>query len=259
VAGRSDVVSSFTIVKGALIEQTFNALAAWNIGANKKANLDRIKADNTIRATSETWLRDVAKVLNRRFDPSGRDRALVTLAKGHTPIQVFKPILLWHMTRDEFLLRDFLVNLLFPLYERGVHRVDTAEVETFIAGARRRGGQTEHDWSPKTTARVAVGLMRIATDFDLLHGPVRRELVAYHLPEEAFLYLVHAIHEVERNPRRTIESEEWRMYYLTAQDVERELFRLHQFRRIEFQVAGSLAQLSLPCSSAAEYAERMIA
>ena len=39
----------------------------------------------------------------------------------------------------------------------------------------------------------------------------------------------------------------------------RELYRLHQFRRIEFQIAGSLAQLSLPCGSAAEYAERIFA
>jgi hypothetical protein len=259
LANRSNTVSSFTIVKGALIEQTYNALAAWDVEATKKANLDRIKADNTIRATSETWLRDVAKVLNRRFDPAGRDRALVTLARAQAPIQVFKPILLWHMTRDEFLLRDFLLHLLFPLYEQGVHRVDTADVEAFIASAKRRGGVTEHEWSAVTTQRVAVGLLRIATDFDLLRGTVHREFVAYHLPDEAFLYLVHAIHDVEQNPRRTIESEEWRMFYLTAPDVERELFRLHQFRRIEFQIAGSLVQLSLPCRSAAEYAERMAA
>ncbi len=42
-------------------------------------------------------------------------------------------------------------------------------------------------------------------------------------------------------------------------DVEHELLRLHQFRQIEYQVAGSLVQLSLPCPSSREYAERMVA
>jgi hypothetical protein len=42
-------------------------------------------------------------------------------------------------------------------------------------------------------------------------------------------------------------------------DVERELLRLHQFRKLDYQIAGSLVQLSLPCASAREYAERMVA
>jgi hypothetical protein len=42
-------------------------------------------------------------------------------------------------------------------------------------------------------------------------------------------------------------------------DVERELLRLHQFRRLEYHVAGSLVQLSLPCTSTSDYAERMVA
>ncbi len=42
-------------------------------------------------------------------------------------------------------------------------------------------------------------------------------------------------------------------------DVERELLRLHQFRRLDYHPAGSLAELSLPCTSSREYAERMVA
>ena len=41
--------------------------------------------------------------------------------------------------------------------------------------------------------------------------------------------------------------------------VERELLRLHQFRKLEYHVAGSLVQLSLPCGTSGEYAERMVA
>jgi hypothetical protein len=103
---RSHIISSFTLIKGAMIDETYAVFAAWDFSFSKKENLDRLKRENFIGASSTTWLRDIAKVLNRRFDPIVRDRALVLLAKNGCPIEEWKPILLWHMTRDEFLFRD---------------------------------------------------------------------------------------------------------------------------------------------------------
>ena len=79
---RAKVASSFTVVKGALISETYAAFKCWNLNRSKRENLDRIRAENPIGAKSATWLRDVAKVLNRRFDPVGRDKPLVQLAKN---------------------------------------------------------------------------------------------------------------------------------------------------------------------------------
>jgi hypothetical protein len=61
------------------------------------------------------------------------------------------------------------------------------------------------------------------------------------------------------SPSKVIASPEWRLYLMRPTDVEHELLRLHQYRKLEYQVAGSLVQLSLPCRSAGEYAERMVA
>ena len=99
--------------------------------------------------------------------------------------------------------------------------------------------------------------MRIATDFGLLQGKQVKEFASYHLPDESFLYLLHAMAEVEPNARKIIESPDWRMYLMDATDVERELLRLHQYRQLHFEVAGSLAQLSLPSRTSREYAEEL--
>ena len=66
-------------------------------GSSKKENLDRLRRENFIGASTTTWVRDIAKVLNRRFDPVDRDRALVLLAKKGCPIEEWKPLLLWHI------------------------------------------------------------------------------------------------------------------------------------------------------------------
>ena len=258
-ASRANVASSFTVVKGAMIDETYAVFAAWDFERTKRENLDRLRDENFIGAGSVTWLRDVAKVLNRRFDPAGRDRALVTLAQGGCSLDEWKPLLLWHMTRDEFLVRDFLENWLFPAYEAGAFRVRPHELHDHLRDIGKRGGTTEHVWSEQTTKRVAAGLLKLATDFGLLTGTGIKELTSFHLPERSFLYLLHALRDDLRSPSGVVGAADWRMFLMRPIDVEHELLRLHQFRQLDYQVAGSLVQLTLPCASSREYADRMAA
>jgi hypothetical protein len=259
-ATRDHIVSSFSIIKGAMISETYEVLARWNFGLNKRANLDRLRDENYIGASSATWLRDVAKVLNRRLDPDGRDRPLVILAKGGCQIEEWKPILLWHITRDEFLLRDFLVNWLAVAHEDGVYRLRPDDLYSYLRTLGSRGGETEHKWTDTTVARVATGLLGIAADFGLLtSGPIK-EFSSYHLPERSLLYLLHAVLEHEKgSPQRMIASAEWRMFLMHPGDLEAQLLRLHQFRRLDYQVAGTLVQIAFREHSAAAYAEAMVA
>ena len=256
---RQDVVSSFTIVKGAMIEETYAVFAGWDLARTKRQNLDRLRAENYIGARSDTWLRDVAKVFNRRFEPGERDRALVLLAQRGCDLDTWKPLMLWHLTRDEFLVRDFLLHWLFPAYDAGTFRVHSDDLLVFLHGIGKRGARTEHAWSEQTLKRVAAGLLKLAVDFGLLRGSVVKEFASYHLPEPAFLYLLHAMLEDAHAPAKVVSSPEWRMFLMRPADVEHELLRLHQYRKLDYQVAGSLVQLSLPCATPREYAERMVA
>ena len=256
---RANVASSFTLIKGAMIDETYAVFGAWDSAQSKRQNLDRLRDENFIGARSATWLRDVAKVLNRRFDPDVRDRPLVELAKHGCDLEEWKPLLLWHMTRDEFLLRDFLQTWLFPAYERGAFRLHPEELHKYLLGIKKRGATTEHAWSEATLHRVAVALLRIAADFGLLRGTIGKEFASYHLPERSFLYLLHAMLDEVGSPAKVVSAPDWRMFLMHPADVEHELLRLHQFRKLEYQVAGTLVQLKLPCTSPREYADRMVA
>jgi hypothetical protein len=256
---RSHVVSSFTLIKGSMIDETYAVFAKWDLALSKRENLDRLRRENFIGARSTTWLRDVAKVLNRRFDPNGRDRPLALLAKSGCPIDEWKPLLLWHITRDEFLLRDFLLSYLFPAFVSGTYYIRTEDLYAHLQSIGKRGGTTEHTWRKTTLNRVATALLKISVDFGLLRGSVVKEFASYHLPERSFLYLLYAIREQMRSPRKLLESEDWRMFLMTSTDVERELLLLHQYRKLDYHVAGSIVELTLPYASAREYAERSVA
>ena len=94
----------------------------------------------------------------------------------------------------------------------------------------------------------------MAADFGLMVGVNPRRFASYHMPDESFLYLLHAIADEQPNARKIIQAKDWRMYLMAPDDVEREVLRLHQYRRLHYEVAGSLAQLKLPCDTVADYA-----
>jgi hypothetical protein len=83
---RASVVSSYTIIKGALIEETYTVFRAWDFAKSPEQNLDVVRRTNSVGAKSASWLLDLCKVLHRRFEPEGRDRTLVELAQRGCPI-----------------------------------------------------------------------------------------------------------------------------------------------------------------------------
>ena len=108
--------------------------------------------------------------------------------------------------------------------------------------------------------RVAAGLLKMAADFGLLKGRGVKEFAGYHLPERSFVYLLHALLEQEGgSPRRVIDADDWRMFLMRPADVEHELLRLHQFKMLDYQVAGSLVQIKLPAPSALDFAKELVA
>jgi hypothetical protein len=257
-ASRADVASSFTVLKGSLIEESYSFLSSWDSRRTREENINRWKDRNVIGAKSLTWLRDVAFVMSRRFDPSGKDLSLHVLATHGIPLDEWKPLLLWHITRDEFVFRDFLVNWLFPAFVDGVYRVRAEDLYEHLSSLSNRGGQLGRPWSETTVDRVAHSLLVMVKDFGLMSGTSQRQFVSYHLPERSFVYLLHAIREQVGNPRDVLDSPDWRMFLMRPLEVEQEILRLHQYKKLGYEVAGSLVALTLPCVTSLEYAETMV-
>jgi hypothetical protein len=105
---------------------------------------------------------------------------------------------------------------------------------------------------------MASSLPAYAADFGLLSGKAVKEIVPYHPPDDALLYVLHAMVEETTTPRKIVEDPRWRRYLLTPSELERELMRLHQLQRLRFDVAGSLVHLELPFPSVDTYVEHLV-
>jgi hypothetical protein len=248
-------ISTRLLRKGALIEETYKICRAWDLQNSFRANLDRLRAENLIGARNGAWLREVLATISSRFQSSETLQPLIVLAQAGLDLDRWRDCLLWHVGQQDTLFSIFLQEWLFPAHEMGKAYIRTDDVVPFVVEqtqGRVAGGAGLSDYGQ---VRAARDLLLMASDFGLLRGRVIREFTTYRISDVGFLYVLHALAGCETNAQRIIEATDWRMYLLQPSDVEHELLRLHQFRRLDYQVAGSLAQLSLPHSSLLKYAE----
>ena len=250
--------SCFQVSKGACIQATYTAFNQWNLDLPDSENIRILRESNPIGAPTNGWLKDFGKVLSRRFDCRGFDRPLVELAQGGADLVIWRPLLLWHMSRTDPIVREFFTEWLFRKHSMGVHRLTTPTAAAFLTEWVQSHLGVERQWSPANLQRSAASLLKMGVDFSLLKGSRFKEFCVYHLPEQSFMYLLHAMMDQLSNASKVIESPDWHMFLMTRQDVETELYRLHQFRKLHFESAGSLAQLRLPCASAIEFVRRLV-
>ncbi|RME21861.1 MAG: DUF1819 family protein [Deltaproteobacteria bacterium] len=248
--------SSGSLVRGLRVEESYAVFQAWDFDKNPEENFETILQNDVMGNASGYSQKAFLSAIKRRFDFTGADRALVEMAKRGVSFDIFRPVLLWHTARREVVLHLFLTDWLYQRFSDGILYLRAEDVRPFTASLASRGVIPKR-WSQASEHRVASALLTMAKEAGLVKGHIRREFTPYHLPDDAFLYLLHAMSEVQPNAHAVVHSPDWRMYLMDVSDVERELFRLHQYRRVHYEVAGTLAQLSLPCATAAAFVEEM--
>ncbi len=244
--------------KGALVEETYNAFRAWDLSLSIGENLQAIRKGNLIGAGNDGWLREVLLTISSRFEKTEDLEPLAILAKGNLDLSIWKACLLWHAGNVDELYYRFAADWLFRQYRDGVYFVRTEDVVPLARettdGRIASGGRL----SEYSVLRTARDLLKMAADFGLLEGKVKKKFANFHIPQEAFLYVLHGLSDQGLNTSKIVSSESWRLFLMGTDDVERELLRLHQYRILEYQVAGSMASLKLPCESLADYARKLV-
>ena len=252
-------ISTRLIRKGALIEESYQAFSAWERSQSVAANLKRIFETNAVNARNEAWLKEIVTTLSNRFSAHGKVGPLVTAVQAGLSLEKWKGCLLWHVGRTDLFYFLFATEWLFPEHGRGRFAIRSDDVVPFVRDVFKNSGGKIKALSEYGTVRAARDLLLMAKDFGLVEGNSTRHFLPYHIADEAFLYVLHAIAEDESNARRIVESKDWRLFLMTPHDVEREILRLHQFQKLRYDTAGTLAQLTLPFPTLQKYADSLYA
>lgn len=243
--------------KGVLIEETYRCLAAWEAGRSIRENIDSIRQANPFGARNSAWLREVTATLSNRFSHGDDLAPLAALARGGLSIETWKYCYLWHLGSTDGLLLAFLRDFLGPGIRGGTAVFKTDDAAPWVRELEARGA-FEEKLSDYGTIRMGRDLLRASCDFGFLKGSARREVIHPVIPEDAVLYAIYSLWDQHQSVERLITSERWAMFLLTPPDVERDLLNLHQFRRVRYERAGSVAELHLPYSSLQAFIESLV-
>jgi len=243
--------------KGSLIQETMMLFRDWETTGSARDNFQKAKERNSFGAKTQGLLKEIVSTISSRFPDPAEVEPLIVLAKGEVSAEIWKACLHWYMaSRDELYYR-FVTEWLFSRYESGVQLLKPPDLEPFVraitAGQIASGGNL----SEYSITRTARDLLRFGADFGLLTSGSVRQFALYRLPDEAFIFLTHVLLERELSPQKAIYAPDWQIYLMSPSDVERELLRLHQFRKLHYEVAGSLIELRLHSSSPLEYAKEI--
>jgi hypothetical protein len=240
---------SFGLIKGALVSETLEVFQSWDLEASKRANLDRVRASNSIGAPTQAWLKQVCTTFSRRFEPSGPDRSLALAARTATGRQHWRPLLLWHMANSEGLLGDGLAWT-WEVFSAGGDLLQTDQALTWLEATAGQDHPEVAEWGESTRKRVAGGLLKAGVDFGLLQGRVKRRFTAYYLADEPLLYVLLQALASNRTTAAALSDPRWLWFRLPEAELEHRLLLLHQAQVISFYRAGSVVDLKLPASSA---------
>jgi hypothetical protein len=243
--------------KGSLIQETMILFREWDMTRSARDNFQQAKERNSFGARTQGMLNEIVRTISSRFPYPVEVEPLIVLAKGEVGAEIWKACLHWYVANRDELYYRFATEWLFSRYESGADLLKPPDLEPFVreitAGQIASGGNL----SEYSITRTARDLLRFGADFGLLTSGNVRQFALHRPPDKAFIFMMQVLLERELNPHKAINAPDWRIYLMSPSNVERELLRLHQFRKLHYQVAGSLVELRLPSSSPLEYAKEI--
>jgi hypothetical protein len=246
--------SSKIIKAGALLEDTKTLLLHWDVRLSVQSNLDRIRRENIFGKASRSRVEDILPIFRQRYlsEPEVAG-ALVTLVQNQFPSGSMDRLLYFHSARADKLLYDVVTEILAPMRTHGITDIHPGEIQRLLAGHLKKD-RVSKSWSDYTLLRVTRGLLSTLRDFHVLEGSVKKRIAPSYLPLAAFAYIAFYLRGHLISGARLLEHPDWKLFFLSADGVERFLLEAHQSHLLEYHAAGTVTRLTFPAKSLEEYA-----
>lgn len=246
--------SSKIIKAGALVGDTKTLLSHWDVRASVAENVKRVQRENVFGKASRSRVEDIVAIFRQRYlTEESVTRALVVLVRGKFPTAALERLLYFHSARADKTLHDAVTEILVPMQARGLVDINLKDFERSLAKWVKEGKTTGH-WSEATITRISQGLLSTLRDFGVLQGAVNKRIAPAYLPVESFAYIMFFFKQHQASGAKLIELQDWKLFFLQREAVERFLFEAHQRDLLEYHVAGSVTRLTFPADTLEEYA-----
>jgi len=252
------VYSSRIIKASALIADTKILLAEWDLSLSVEENMNLARQENIFGKTSRKRVENILNIFRQRYwDDPEVGATLVKMIQDAAPTQWVDPLLYFFSAQNDRTLRDAVTEILYPRHQMGYIDVPT---DVFQRGIRSWVAEekTTTAWNDETIERVAQGIAATLRDFGVLEGAVNKRLSPFLLPNHAFALIAFWLHQREKNGQLTLHSDDWKLFFLPVDGVERFFIEAHQMHLLTYHAAGSIIRIEFPATTLSEYAHVLL-
>lgn len=241
---------------GAVLEDMRILIRSWNNGVSIREGQTKVIEENILGKRTRKRAKDVYEhCFVPRFlkgNPPEAWKLLRVLEDKNLPLEILKPVYYWITARSEPLMYDFVVDEVFPR-SKGV--VPIIRMDETIDWIKKRLPEQGKSWSDAVTKRVASGLLSALRDFGILEGKVKKMIAPLYLPVESFSYIAFILHKLGTTPEKLISHNDWKLFLMAPQVVERLFIEAHQMRLLHFQAAGNIYRIEFFATTVEEMAD----
>jgi hypothetical protein len=257
-SSKGQYYSSKILKSGAILSETKILLANWDDSASIQDNFNRFRQSNILGKASRSRVDDILKAFRLRYlNEVQVTEALIYLIRAKLSTNSLDQILYFHVARSDPLIHDFVIEALWPRYQRGRQDILVKDAESWIREKVSKGVTTS-SWSENTIVRSARGLMSTLRDFGILQGLSNKSLVPAYLPVDAFSYVAFYLSRLQPSGKRLLESKEWQLFFLETEAVEHLFMEAHQQHLLDYRAAGSVVKIAFPSESMEEYVHAIL-
>jgi hypothetical protein len=252
------IYTSRIIKASALIADTKVLLSEWDLDQSVADNLDRARRLNVFGKTSRKRVEDILIIFRQRFfDDADVGSALVMLAQRGAPTQWLNPLLYFFAAQNDRTLRDLVLDVIYPRQRAGYVdlpvEVVTRAIRNWVAE-----GKTTTTWSENTISRVARNSLAALRDFGVLQGAANKQIAPVYLPTPSFALVALWLQGRERSGDLVLHSDDWKLFFLPTEGVERFFVEAHQEHLLTYYAAGSVIRIEFPAPTLTEYADVLL-
>ena len=248
------VFSQRFLRKGPLVEETYRLFAGWRDDVSVEANFESAFRD---RFPTIAWAKEVRLTTSGRLRNPDAVRPLIVLARNGIKLDDWRDCWRLWIGATEEPFGSFVRDWLYPHFAAGHYQVSAEDVREFAISAWK-AHSPKRPLSEYGVVRAARDLVHTAAELDMLSGTgPGKTFSTRSFGDQVLLFYVQMIADLEGSATKVPESPLWRLALMPPSEVHVTLLHLHQFRRLDYQVAGSLIQLTLPYPSALAFAESL--
>jgi hypothetical protein len=253
---RPSTFSQRLLRKGPLVEETYRLFEGWSDHESMSDNLSRAFRG---QFPTTAWEREVRLTTSRRLQDLDSLRPLIVLARNGMKLDDWRDCWRLWIGATEEPFGGFVRDWLFPQFVSGRYQFRSDDVREYVVKVWS-AHSPKRPLSDHGVVRAARDLVHTASQLGMLSGGgPTKTFTGLSLGDDVLLFYVQMIADLEGSPAKVPSSPLWRLALMPSSEAHVVLLRLHQFRRLDYQVAGSLVQLALPFRSSLAFAESLAA